>query len=93
MYYVPAADFPTAVIVHMPEGAALKKFLLGKSDVSAETLSAFVASYLSGTVKPFLKSEAEPAEQGDVTVLVGTSFERIVLDTTKDVLVEFYAPW
>ena len=30
---------------------------------------------------------------GPVKVVVGTTFESIVMDPTKDVLVEFYAPW
>ena len=38
-----------------------------------------------------------PAEDDEaaagVKTIVGTSFERIVLDKTKDVLVEVYAPW
>lgn len=29
----------------------------------------------------------------EVVVLTPANFEQVVLDTTKDVLVEFYAPW
>jgi len=49
---------------------------------------------LSGEIKPFLKTQPVPEKQdGPVYVLVGKSFEEIVFDKTKDVLVEFYAPW
>merc|ERR1712087_436872 len=34
-----------------------------------------------------------PAEQGAVTVLVGSNYDRIVNDESKDVLVKYYAPW
>lgn len=45
-------------------------------------------------MSPFLKSEEIPATQEDaVHVIVGKSFNSIVKDTTKDVLIEFYAPW
>ena len=44
-------------------------------------------------MRPHLKSEAEPASQGDLTILVGTNYDAIVNDPTKDVLVKFYAPW
>ena len=41
-----------------------------------------------------LKSQAVPKKQkGPVKVVVGRNFEDIVLDSTKDVLIEFYAPW
>jgi len=41
-----------------------------------------------------LKSEEIPAHNDEpVKVLVGKNFEEIVYDETKDVLVEFYAPW
>lgn len=29
----------------------------------------------------------------NVVVLTGDNFDKVVLDETKDVLVEFYAPW
>ncbi len=35
---------------------------------------------------------AQPAGVGVVVTVVGASFDRIVRDVTKDVLVEFYAP-
>jgi len=40
-----------------------------------------------------MKSEAVPETQGNVVYVVGTEFEKIVMDPTKDVLVKFYAPW
>lgn len=32
-------------------------------------------------------------QSGPVTVVVGSTFEKVVLDSSKDVLIEFYAPW
>lgn len=49
---------------------------------------------LEGRVTPFLKSEDIPeSNDAPVKVVVGKSFDQIVLDDSKDVLVEFYAPW
>jgi len=41
----------------------------------------------------YIKSEDVPETQGNVIDLVGTQFEKIVMDPTKDVFVKFYAPW
>jgi len=55
---------------------------------------AFVNDWESGKLRPHLKSEEIPTTQeGDVVVLVGKNFNDIVMDPSKDVLVEFYAPW
>lgn len=40
-----------------------------------------------------MKSEPIPDEQGDVKVAVGKNFKELILDSDKDVLIEFYAPW
>lgn len=87
-------DQPTAAIVNMPEGGSMKKFMLGSKDVSKDTLATFASDYKAGKLAPHLKSEEPPADNsGNVKVLVGKTFESIALDETKDVLVEFYAPW
>ena len=57
-------------------------------------LRAFLDQYKNNEIKPFIKS-AEPPENNDapVKIVVGSTFKNIVLDETKDVFIEFYAPW
>jgi protein disulfide-isomerase A1 len=57
-------------------------------------LRAHFAGFLAQTLAPTVKSEEPPTDNdGPVTVVVGKTFDSIVMDNTKDVLVEFYAPW
>ena len=54
----------------------------------------FLKAFLAGEVEPFIKSEPLPADDGTkVVTVVGKTFDEIVMDETKDVLIEFYAPW
>ena len=46
-----------------------------------------------GKLKPRVKSQPKPKKQGSVVTVVGSTFEDIVHDKKKDVLIEFYAPW
>ncbi|KAI2635346.1 protein disulfide-isomerase [Xylaria nigripes] len=65
-----------------------------EKEITPETIGAFVAEYSEGKLEPSLKSEPIPeTQEGPVTVVVGKSYEEIVLDDSKDVLIEFYAPW
>jgi len=84
---------PTVRIVNpTSEGAVLKYEFEGA--ITAENLVAFVAKFAAGTLSPAYKSEEIPeSQENSVVVLVGKSFKSIVHDPTKDVLVEFYAPW
>jgi protein disulfide-isomerase A1 len=57
-------------------------------------LKRFVKDFTEDLLKPLYKSEDIP-EKNDkpVKVVVGHNWDTIVNDKTKDVLVEFYAPW
>jgi len=64
------------------------------SQFTQDALTTFVNSYLDGSLKPNLKSQDVPSDNsGPVKVVVGKNFDQLVLDESKDVLVEFYAPW
>jgi len=61
---------------------------------NSENVLKHLAAVADGTAKLFFKSEEIPATNDEpVKVVVGHSFKTIVHDPTKDVFVEFYAPW
>jgi len=63
-------------------------------EVNQDSMKKFVADYLGGKLESYIKSAPIPENSNDpVTVVVGKTFNDIVLDPTKDVLIELYAPW
>jgi protein disulfide-isomerase A1 len=65
-----------------------------KKKITSEAIEEFVESFHKGELEPTMKSDPIPETNNEpVVVVVGKSFETIALDKTKDVLVEFYAPW
>ncbi|KAG7671716.1 hypothetical protein Ndes2526B_g07391 [Nannochloris sp. 'desiccata'] len=73
-----------------------KKYAMGENDkVNAKSLEAFAKAVIDGTAPKRTKSAAVPEEPLDegVTVVVGSTFDSIVKDPKKDVLLEVYAPW
>lgn len=57
-------------------------------------LAEFLTKYFAGELEQYLKSEPVPASNdGPVKVVVAKTFDEIVNDADKDVLIEFYAPW
>jgi len=88
---VTQSDLPT-VRIHDTRTDLKKYNLVG--DITAENIDKFVADWESGHLKAHLKSEEIPATNDEpVKILVGKNFHSIVMDESKDVLVEFYAPW
>jgi len=73
----------------------MQKFAYGGdlSSVSIHSIQNWVNDFKAGNLKPNLKSEPQPETQGPVTTIVGTTWNEIVKDTSKDVLVKYYAPW
>ena len=70
------------------------KFPFTGGALSADSLKTFVKSFTDGKLKPTFKSEPVPTKQdGPVRDVVHNSFNDIVLDEKKDVLLEIYAPW
>ncbi|RBR22731.1 hypothetical protein FVER53590_03282 [Fusarium verticillioides] len=63
---------------------------------NANRVAKHVAAYLAGSLTPSIKSEPVPEEstsQSFLTKLVGSNFDDLVFDKSKDVLVEFNVPW
>ncbi|XP_026030936.1 protein disulfide-isomerase A3 [Astatotilapia calliptera] len=59
-----------------------------------KALEHFLQDYFDGKLKRYLKSEPIPENNdGPVKVVVAENFDSIVNDDSKDVLIEFYAPW
>jgi len=71
------------------------KFKPESSEFSEDNLRSFITKYKAGEVEPDLKSEDVPEDwdAAPVKVLVGKNFEKVAMDSNKDVFVEFYAPW
>ncbi|KAI9518704.1 Protein disulfide-isomerase A4 [Dissostichus eleginoides] len=71
-----------------------KKFAMDPEEFDADVLRDFVKAFKKGKLSPIIKSQPLPKNnKGPVKVVVGKTFDEIVMDTQKDVLIEFYAPW
>merc|ERR1711872_577032 len=62
---------------------------------SEDNIRALIKQFKAGELKPHLKSQELPEDwdAAPVKVLVSSNFAEVALDSTKDVFVEFYAPW
>jgi len=90
---VTEADLPTLRGM-IPDG--MKKYAspVAAADLTVDSIGKFADDMLSGAIKPHLKSAPVPEDNnGPVKVIVGSEWESIVKDTTKDVFVKYYAPW
>ncbi|XP_062377299.1 protein disulfide-isomerase A4 [Sardina pilchardus] len=71
-----------------------KKYAMEPEELDSDVLRDFVMAFKKGKLKPIVKSQPIPkSNKGPVKVVVGKTFDEIVMDKKKDVLIEFYAPW
>lgn len=62
--------------------------------LTPDVVGPFVQKFIDGSLEPSIKSAPIPETQDEpVVVLVAKQFDEIVYDDSKDVFVEFYAPW
>jgi protein disulfide-isomerase A1 len=90
---VSKAQLPAARIIRF-QGEDIKKYAPNTDQINTENLLNFYTDYRTGKSKSTYKSEARPqSNDGAVKVVVGESFNEVVLDSSVDVFVMFYAPW
>ncbi|CAG7865579.1 unnamed protein product [Brassica rapa] len=71
----------------------MRKFILD-GELTVNNIKTLAEDFLADKLKPFYKSDPVPeTNDGDVKIIVGNNFDEIVLDESKDVLLEIYAPW
>ncbi|OUM64207.1 hypothetical protein PIROE2DRAFT_51355 [Piromyces sp. E2] len=62
--------------------------------IEKEALEKFIEDFQAGKLEPYVKSQDVPEKQEDgVYNVVAKTFDEVVLDKSKDVLLLFYAPW
>ena len=86
---------PTYVIFEMETSAKYLQTDDKFQDLSVSAMGGFVNDYFDGTLAKTVKSAELPEDWNTTPVktLVATNFNDVVMDKTKDVFVEFYAPW
>ncbi|XP_075683010.1 protein disulfide-isomerase A4 [Rhinoderma darwinii] len=71
-----------------------KKYAKDPEEFDSDSLRKFVMDFKKGKLTPVLKSQPIPKNnKGPVKLVVGKTFEEIVMAKKSDVLIELYAPW
>ncbi|XP_027203325.1 protein disulfide isomerase isoform X2 [Dermatophagoides pteronyssinus] len=73
----------------------MTKFKPESNEFTEQSIKDFVSGVLSGKIKQHLLSQELPEDwdKNPVKILVSDNFDSVAFDKSKDVLVEFYAPW
>eukprot|EP01134_Creolimax_fragrantissima_P005485 CFRG5485T1 len=66
-----------------------------ENPVTCNSFTELIQGFIDGTIERHLNSEDVPEDWNaePVKILVGKNFHEIAFDESKDVFVEFYAPW
>lgn len=98
---VTEADYPLIRLIEVKGEDQLRTYAFTEGDrvtnlasLTENNIHKFINDYLAGSLSPYFKSEEIPSTQPDnVYTVVGKSFKEVVINSDKNVLVEFYAPW
>lgn len=82
-----------AVVVHDIEGD-LKYPFVENGEMTGENLAKFFSGIANGSIEPTYRSQEVPEKDEEpIKTVVFKNFDDVVMDKSKDVLVEIYAPW
>jgi len=73
-----------------------KTFPMQSDPTDAKLLETFITELKTKKLRQKGRSEILPTTEpgiGDVILVVGTTFEKVVMDETHDVFIDLYAPW
>ncbi|XP_065867689.1 protein disulfide isomerase-like 1-6 isoform X2 [Euphorbia lathyris] len=69
------------------------KYLL-ESDLTSSNIENFCSRLLQGSLSPYYKSQPIPDnKEASIQIIVGKTFDDLVLNSPKNVLLEVYTPW
>lgn len=99
--YVSQAEFlalqpnhwPAMGIHNFKTGARFPFDQSDNSMVDVVKIEEFLNNVHENKVDPVVKSQSVKATTEPVKVVVGNTFEKVVMDKSKDVFIEIYAPW
>ncbi|KAI1291814.1 Protein disulfide-isomerase 2 [Halotydeus destructor] len=88
-----AGSEPEMRIIKLEE--EMTKFKPEHKEITEENIRSFTEGVLGGSIKQHLLSAELPEDWNKTPVwtLVSSNFDEVAMDKSKDVLVEFYAPW
>ncbi len=91
---VDETELPVVVVLGNADAEDKRKFKSSLTTFTADAIAKFVKDASEGRVPAFVKSEPLPSSNdGAVKIVTGNTVQEIVLDDSKDVLLEVYAPW
>ena len=88
-------DLPLLVVFQQKDQLLQYRYTSDVKEISVADVKKFVTDFKAGSLKPFLKSEEVPLveEEEGMTTIVANTFDRIVNDPTKEVLVFYFVEW
>ena len=81
--------------IHNPRGKRNYVYEGDLTTATVEDIAKFIGDWKAGKLIPHIQSEPVPdvATVNGLTTVVGSTWKDIVMDDTKDVFIEYYAPW